>query len=87
MQTVYSENWKDYELLDAGNGKKLERWGNTFTIRPDRNAYFPKVLTEEEWREKVDFEFIEETSTKGQWIQRNSGAETEWQIKIRKSSL
>lgn len=85
MQTTYSENWKDYELLDAGNGRKLERWGHTFTIRPDRNAYFPQVLSEEEWREKVDFEFIEETSTKGQWVQRNSDAEPEWQIKYGKA--
>ena len=23
-----SNEWKDYECLDAGNGEKLERWGN-----------------------------------------------------------
>ena len=22
-----AENWKDYELLDCGDGEKLERWG------------------------------------------------------------
>lgn len=22
-----AENWKDYEVLDTGNGEKLERWG------------------------------------------------------------
>ena len=26
MQTTYSHNWNQYELIDAGNGKKLERW-------------------------------------------------------------
>ena len=23
-----SDEWTDYECLDAGNGEKLERWGN-----------------------------------------------------------
>ena len=30
----------DYELIDAGGGKKLERWGKIITIRPEVNAYF-----------------------------------------------
>jgi 23S rRNA (cytosine1962-C5)-methyltransferase len=85
MHTIYSENWKDYELVDAGNGKKLERWGNTFTVRPDRNAYFPMQLKEEEWQAKVDFEFIENSTTSGEWIQRNPEAESEWEIKYGKA--
>lgn len=31
----YSENWRDFELLDCSGGKKLERWGETVLIRPD----------------------------------------------------
>ena len=85
MHTIYSENWKDYELVDAGYGKKLERWGNRFTVRPDRNAYFPSVLSKNEWREKVDFEFIETSSTAGEWIKRNPEADSEWQIKFGKA--
>ena len=27
--------WKDYELLDASSGERLERWGNIVLIRPD----------------------------------------------------
>ena len=30
-----SENWKDYELIDASDGERLERWGNIILIRPD----------------------------------------------------
>lgn len=85
MQTIYSQNWKDYELLDAGNGKKLERWGTTYTIRPDRNAYFPMQLTEAEWREKVDFEFVETSTTTGEWIKRKADAEPEWEIRYGKA--
>lgn len=28
-------NWKDYELLDTGDGERLERWGDILLIRPD----------------------------------------------------
>lgn len=85
MHTIYSEGWKDYELVDGGNGRKLERWGTTYTIRPDRNAYFPMQLKEEEWNAKVDFEFIEDTPTSGKWIKRKSDAEPEWEIKYGKA--
>lgn len=27
--------WKDYELLDASSGERLERWGDIILIRPD----------------------------------------------------
>ena len=37
---IYAEPWADYELLDAGGGKKLERWGKIITIRPEVQAYF-----------------------------------------------
>lgn len=30
-----ADNWKDYEVLDASGGEKLERWGDYILIRPD----------------------------------------------------
>ena len=30
-----SDNWKDYELIDAEGGERLERWGKYILIRPD----------------------------------------------------
>ena len=30
-----SDKWKDYELLDASDGEKLERWGDVILLRPD----------------------------------------------------
>ena len=32
---IISDKWKDYEVLDASGGEKLERWGNYILIRPD----------------------------------------------------
>ena len=31
----FTENFKDYELIDAEGGERLERWGNIILIRPD----------------------------------------------------
>lgn len=30
-----ANKWKDYEIIDASNGEKLERWGNIILLRPD----------------------------------------------------
>ena len=30
-----SDHWKDYELIDASSGERLERWGEIILIRPD----------------------------------------------------
>jgi len=27
---LLADDWKDYELIDTGNGEKLERWGNIY---------------------------------------------------------
>ncbi len=32
---LVSNDWKDYECIDAGNGEKLERWGSVILRRPD----------------------------------------------------
>ena len=36
-----SKDWKDYECISAGNGEKLERWGNVILRRPDPQAMWP----------------------------------------------
>ncbi len=39
---MHVAEWKDYEILDAGDGEKLERWGNILLARPDPQAIWPK---------------------------------------------
>lgn len=36
-----SKDWKDYELIDCGNGEKLERWKDIILRRPDPQAIWP----------------------------------------------
>lgn len=35
---IITDRWNDYELLDAGHGEKLERWGRVVLQRPDPQA-------------------------------------------------
>ena len=35
--------WKDYEVLDTGDGEKLERWGEILLRRPDPQTIWPKA--------------------------------------------
>ena len=38
---ILADDWKDYEIIDAGNGEKLERWKNIVLRRPDPQAIWP----------------------------------------------
>ena len=44
-----SPHWKDYELLDSGEGQKLERFGPYTFIRPEVQALWKKALPAEKW--------------------------------------
>ncbi len=57
---------KDYELIDAGDGMKLERFGDYVLSRPDIEALFPKTLAESEWS-KADARFIRK-GTHTEWL-------------------
>ena len=45
-----SPNWKDYELLDCGDGQKLERFGPYTFIRPEVQALWSQALPQENWQ-------------------------------------
>src|SRR5512145_131965 len=46
-----SPDWKDYELLDTGNGLKLERFGPYRFARPEVQAIWQPALPQSAWRE------------------------------------
>ena len=71
---VFTESWDDYELIDAGGGRKLERWGKLITIRPEVQAYFHSGLPFTEWGKMAHWEFIEKKGKKGVWKELKKGA-------------
>ncbi len=43
------ENFNDYELIDADNGERLERWGDIILIRPDPQIIWSEGHRDERW--------------------------------------
>ena len=75
----YSQAWDSYELIDAGGGKKLERFGELILIRPELQAYFKSEIPFTKWAEMADWEFVEDKK-KGYWknIQSKENLATVW---------
>lgn len=64
-----SYDWKDYECIDAGNGEKLERWGNIILRRPDPQAIW-KVDYNNLWKEP-DGHYFRNKKGGGNWEFKN----------------
>ena len=60
-----SDEWKDYECISAGNGEKLERWGNVIFRRPEPQAMWPIEKTDL-WN-KVDGFYHRSNKGGGYW--------------------
>lgn len=67
MQILLTPGWEDYELLDTGDGHRLERFGNYILARPDPQIIWQPRLPKTEWL-KADAVFEKE---KEQWQNRN----------------
>ena len=46
---LHPTNWKDYSLVDTGDGRKLERFGNYLFSRPEPQALWSPRLCFKEW--------------------------------------
>ena len=44
-----ADRWRDYELLDASAGERLERWGSHILVRPDPQAIWKTEKTHPGW--------------------------------------
>lgn len=47
-----ADKWKDYEVLDASCGEKLERWGNYILVRPDPQVIWDTPHAAPEWKNR-----------------------------------
>jgi 23S rRNA (cytosine1962-C5)-methyltransferase len=83
-ERVFSTGWADYELIDAGGGKKLERWGNMITIRPELQAYFKSEKTFKEWEQIAHWEFVERNGQNGVWKALKKNIPKQWTISYEK---
>ncbi|MCL2036749.1 MAG: class I SAM-dependent methyltransferase [Oscillospiraceae bacterium] len=72
-----ASNWKDYELLDASAGERLEKWGDYTLIRPD-----PQIMWGESIKTNADARYIRKDSKNGEW-QFNRTLKDSWNIKYK----
>ena len=76
---LYSTKWDDYELIDAGGFRKLERFGKYYLIRPEQQAIWNQRLSEKKWKEYAHVEFVQTAKKTGKWEKFKSMPE-KWNV-------
>lgn len=61
-----SKEWKDYQLLDAGNGEKVESWNGIILRRPDPQAIWPIDKSLNVWK-NPDGHYHRSNKGGGEW--------------------
>lgn len=59
-------NWKDYEVIDASCGEKLERWGKYVLLRPDPQVIWKTPKKDPLW-ENPDGHYHRSSKGGGSW--------------------
>lgn len=67
MQLLSTKGWQDYQLLDTGNGKRLEKFGEYIISKPDPQAIWKPNLSDIDWQ-KADATYLE---TAKNWSNNN----------------
>lgn len=75
-----SDNWKDYELIDCSDGKKLERWGKQILVRPDPQAIWKTSRKNTGWK-NPSARYVRNSKGGGHW--EKSSLPQSWQIGYR----
>lgn len=76
-----AENWKDYCLIDASKGERLERWGDITLIRPDPQIIWENPSLSPEWN-NVHAKYIRSSSGGGSWDYKKRFSES-WTIEYK----
>ena len=61
------DDWKDYELIDADGGERLERWGDWILVRPDPQIIWNGDRVDSRWK-NADGVYRRSRSGGGRWV-------------------
>ena len=75
-----ADQWKDYEILDTGDGEKLERWGDYTLVRPDPQVIWDSDKRNPAWK-KPNAHYYRSEKGGGEWTFFN--LPNLWQISYR----
>lgn len=82
MQLLSPTQFTEYELIDSGDFEKLERFGKYITIRPEPQAVWPKIYSEQEWEKLAHVKFVPRSSSSGDW-KKLKAMPDQWEITYR----
>ena len=75
-----ADQWRDYELLDCGNGEKLERWDTQYLVRPDPQAIWATPRRNPAWK-RANARYLRSQSGGGHWEKKT--LPESWKIRYR----
>ncbi len=80
-EILVAESWPDYELLDSGDGRKLERFGPRVLDRPDSQALWRPSLPADRWS-AAEARFLagREEEGSGRWEARGRAGSGAWPL-------
>ena len=81
---ILADKWTSYEVLDAADGEKLERWGDYTLIRPDPQVIWSGVKTLPGWK-KPNAHYHRSSKGGGEWEFFN--LPDEWEVRYEPLSL
>lgn len=67
MQLIDMNKFKDYELIDASNGEKLERWGKYYLLRPDPQIIWDNGNLLDKYSDKIHAVYHRSNKGGGYW--------------------
>jgi 23S rRNA (cytosine1962-C5)-methyltransferase len=65
LETLITEPWPDYGLVDSGHGRKLERYGRYRFVRPEPQAMWAPASAD--WRHDGEFVGASDEEGGGRW--------------------
>lgn len=82
---IIANNWKDYKILDAGEGEKLEVWKDVVLRRPDPQIIWKTDKNQKIWKD-VHAHYHRSTQGGGQWENKKKYSE-KWIVKYKDLSF
>jgi 23S rRNA (cytosine1962-C5)-methyltransferase len=67
LTTIVAEPWRDWGLIDCGNGQKLERYGPVTVVRPEPQAMWAPARSD--WNPDATFVPGSDEEGGGRWVQ------------------